>query len=225
RNLDPPVLLLGIALGGHRFEIPARALLTLHCREEPSRDFQLVVSCGEGIEDRADLKPLQGLAHVQDLVGDRQAGPIGLNVGGAAVDGGLQPADALPIGLALQLAFRLALSVDRGLQRQVRIRALIIERASGGFRFEARTSAAVKVGSSRASRSPACMLSPSVTSMARTIEVSSGCTTIVGTRETTLPGAVTTRSTGISSMASRHAARRPPITQTVPRATSGTFPA
>src|SRR5208337_2058516 len=90
---------------------------------------------------------------------------------------------------------------------------------------EAPASAAVKVGSSRASRSPACTLCPSATSMERTIEVSSGCTTSAGTRDTTFPGAVTARSTGISPMASRHAAKRPPIAQIVPRARSGTFPA
>ena len=48
---------------------------------------------------------------------------------------------------------------------------------------------------------------------------------IVGTREAIFPGAVTTRSTGISHMASRHEARRAPIAQTVPRASSGTFQA
>ena len=57
------------------------------------------------------------------------------------------------------------------------------------------------------------------------IEVSSGCTTSVGARDTTLPVAVTTRSTGIRPIASRHAAHRPAITQTVLRARSGTFPA
>src|SRR5262249_27397893 len=58
--------------------------------------------------------------------------------------------------------------------------------------------------------------------MARTIEVSSGCTTSADTLEPILPGAVTTLSIGISPIAARAAANMLEITQTIRRAERGT---
>ena len=53
----------------------------------------------------------------------------------------------------------------------------------------------VKVGSSVASTVPALTESPRPTLMVRMMAVSSGCTTIRGSMVTSLPRAVTTRST------------------------------
>ncbi len=56
----------------------------------------------------------------------------------------------------------------------------------------------------------------------RTIAVSSGCTTMVGARATTLPCAVTTLSTLITVIARKHRITMLPTVQLTPRAMRGT---
>ena len=83
-------------------------------------------------------------------------------------------------------------------------------------------SAAAKVGSSRASTWPAWTASPSCTSIERTIEVSIGCTTKVGSRETTLACAVTTWSTLMMAIAATQATNMLVTSQAVCWALRGT---
>src|SRR5262249_30148726 len=76
--------------------------------------------------------------------------------------------------------------------------------------------------SSFASTWPACTASPSRTSIERTMEASSGCSTMVGARETTRPCAVTTRSTLITPIATMTARNMLEMIHTMPRAERGT---
>ncbi len=97
-----------------------------------------------------------------------------------------------------------ALAEDRGLQRDIvgaefgrhdqRVALVAL-----GFRLvtcllSCVVSAVAKVGSSRASTWPFLTSCPTSTSIDRTIDVSSGCTTKVGSTEITFPVAVTIRS-------------------------------
>src|SRR5215210_5257945 len=58
--------------------------------------------------------------------------------------------------------------------------------------------------------------------MVRTMDWSSGCTTMVGDCDTTLPGVVTTLSTSITPRATKHAATMLLTTREMPRAARGT---
>src|ERR1700726_787820 len=68
-----------------------------------------------------------------DLLGYRLARLIGVRVSYAACYSGLQAVDALLIGLALELTFRVTLGEYRRLQRQVWIRARGDERTFSGL--------------------------------------------------------------------------------------------
>ena len=123
-----PRLHIGIAFGDLRGEVTLHALGLLFGGFQVALHLNPGVHRGQRVDLAADVQMLQLLAHVFQRPRIGQPAAIGGNVAFRACDGCRHAVGLLLVILQLVAVFGLALSIDRGLQRQMRVQPGIAER-------------------------------------------------------------------------------------------------